>query len=78
MLGSRIGFDRAVAGLIGIPDVQLAELDIPGRERGHQFNARVDYNLGSNNLFAVSTYFTRRNDLISDFGDTASSPSSAT
>jgi hypothetical protein len=72
--GSRIGFNRAGGGLDDIPDVQLAELAIPGRERGHQFNARVDYNLGSDDQFAVSTYFTRRNDLITDFGDATARP----
>jgi outer membrane receptor protein involved in Fe transport len=73
-LGSRIGFNRAGGGLDRIADVQLVELAIPGSERGHQFNTRVDYNLGSNNQFAVSTYFTRANSLITDFGNSNARP----
>jgi hypothetical protein len=73
-LGTRVGFNRAGGGLDAIPDVQLAELSIPGTQRGHQFNTRVDYNLGSNNQFAVSTYFTRQNSLITDFGDATARP----
>jgi hypothetical protein len=50
---------------IRIPDVQLVQLILPNRTRGDQFNTRFDYNRG-NNQFAVSAYFTRRNDLQSD------------
>ena len=73
-LGSRIGFDRAGGGLDGIPDVQLVELAIPRRERGDQFNTRIDFNRGSKDLFAVSTYFTRRDDFQSDVNNNASRP----
>jgi len=73
-LGSRIGFNRVGGGLDNIPDVQLVGLSIPGRERGNQFNTRIDYNFNSNNRFALSTYFTRRNDFITDFGNTNSRP----
>jgi len=73
-LGSRIGFDRDGGGLDGIPDVQLVQLAIPGSERGHQFNTRFDFNYGANDLFAVSTYFTRRDDLQTDVGNTAARP----
>ncbi|HSE37426.1 MAG TPA: hypothetical protein VLG74_09005, partial [Blastocatellia bacterium] len=73
-LGSRIGFDRDGGGVDGIPDVQLVQLAIPGSERGHQFNTRFDFNYGANDLFAISTYFTRRNDLQTDVGNTAARP----
>ncbi|HEX5706291.1 MAG TPA: TonB-dependent receptor [Pyrinomonadaceae bacterium] len=72
--GRPIGFDRAGGGLDGIPDVELANISIPGRERGHQFNTRIDYNHSDSDYFAVSTYFTRRNDLQTDVGNTLSRP----
>ena len=53
------------AGLDGIPDLQFVQYAIPARERGNQFNARIDYTR-TNHTFAVSTYITRRNDLRSD------------
>ncbi len=72
--GRPIGFDRAGGGLDGSPDVQLATISIPGRERGNQFNTRIDYNRGDSDQFAVSTYFTRRNDLQTDVGNTLGRP----
>ncbi|MDQ3684262.1 MAG: TonB-dependent receptor [Acidobacteriota bacterium] len=56
-LGNSVG-----GGLDGIPDIQFVQLSVPNISRGDQFNTRFDYNQG-NNTFAVSTYFTRRNDL---------------
>ena len=52
-------------GLDGIPDIMFAQIAVPNRQRGDQYNSRVDWNLGENR-FAVSTYFTKRNDLQSD------------
>jgi len=49
----------------GIPDVQRVQFILPNLTRGDQLNTRIDYNRG-NNQFAVSAYFTRRNDLQSD------------
>ncbi|HEY0080274.1 MAG TPA: TonB-dependent receptor [Pyrinomonadaceae bacterium] len=72
-LGSRTGFNRAGGGLDAIPDVQLAQLAIPARERGNQFNTRIDYIRG-NDTFAFSTYLTRRNDLQTDVGNNATRP----
>ena len=54
-------------GFDGIPDLQFAQFFNPIQTRGDQFNTRVDFNHG-NNMFAVSTYFTRRNDEASDRG----------
>ncbi|HYP27231.1 MAG TPA: TonB-dependent receptor [Blastocatellia bacterium] len=73
-LGTRVGFNRVGGGLDNIPDVQLVGLLIPGRERGHQFNTRFDFNLNSNNRFALSSYFTRRDDIVTDFGNTNARP----
>ncbi|HTG15195.1 MAG TPA: TonB-dependent receptor [Blastocatellia bacterium] len=55
-------------GLDGVPDIELASIDLPNQLRGSQYNARVDFNPNSNNQFAVSTYFTGRSDLNSDLG----------
>jgi hypothetical protein len=52
-------------GFDGIPDLQFAQFFNPIQTRGDHFNTRVDFNHG-NNMFAVSTYFTRRNDEASD------------
>jgi len=52
-------------GFDGIPDLLFAQFARPANLRGDQFNTRVDYNR-QNDAFAVSTYFTRRNDLSAD------------
>ncbi|MDX6692497.1 MAG: hypothetical protein QOF02_100, partial [Blastocatellia bacterium] len=54
-------------GLDGIPDVQFAQLALPNQIRGDQYNTRIDYNR-TNDTIALSTYFTRRDDLRSDSG----------
>ncbi|MCA1631543.1 MAG: TonB-dependent receptor, partial [Acidobacteria bacterium] len=64
---------RAGGGLDNIPDIQFAQVAFPNRLRGHQFNGRVDYIRG-NDTFALSTYFTRRGDLQTDFGNPQSRP----
>ncbi len=43
----------------GIPDVTLASVVIPDSTRGNQYNTRIDYNRGTKDQFAVSTYFTK-------------------
>jgi hypothetical protein len=43
----------------GIPDVTLASVQVPDSTRGNQYNTRIDFNLGTNDQFAVSTYFTK-------------------
>ncbi|MFP5265653.1 MAG: TonB-dependent receptor domain-containing protein [Blastocatellia bacterium] len=58
-------------GLDNIPDILLAEIEAPKRERGNQFNTRVDFNPNNKDQFAVSTYFTKRNDQQSDPGNQA-------
>ena len=56
----------AGGGLDGIPDVQFVQLALPNQTHGNQYNTRVDFNQGSNNSFAVSTYFTRLSRISSD------------
>ena len=55
-------------GLDNIPDIELAAIALPNQLRGDQYNARVDFNYGSLDRFAVSTYFTKRGDINSDLG----------
>ena len=45
-------------GLDGIPDIEFVQLALPSRTHGDQHNGRVDYNLSSKDLLAVSMYFT--------------------
>lgn len=49
-------------GLDGIPDLQRVQFLRPATSHGNQYNARVDYVTGRN-TFAVSTYYTPRNDV---------------
>jgi hypothetical protein len=53
-------------GFDGIPDIAQYVISSPQRFRGNQFNGRIDYNHGSNDQFAVSTYFTPTDTLGSD------------
>ena len=43
----------------GIPDVTLASVVVPDSTRGNQYNTRIDFNRGTKDQFAVSTYFTK-------------------
>ena len=43
----------------GIPDVTLASVVVPDSTRGNQYNTRIDFNRGTEDQFAVSTYFTK-------------------
>ncbi len=58
--------NTAGGGLDGVPDVQQVILALPSQTRGSQWNARMDFNRGRNDSFAVSTYFTRLDSLGSD------------
>lgn len=53
-------------GLDGIPDIQFAQLAVPSRTRGKQYNFRFDFNRGDTDTFAFSSYITRRDDLRAD------------
>lgn len=65
-------------GLDGIPDIQFVRLMFPNRNRGNQYNTRIDFHRG-NDQFFVSTYVTRRDDFKNlaqsrPVGDLASKP----
>lgn len=51
--------------LDGIPDMRFVQIELPHLVRAAQYNARLDYQQG-NNRYAVSTYFTKRDDESSD------------
>jgi len=52
------GQDIVAGAFDGIPDVTLASVAIPNSTRGNQYNTRIDFNRGSKDQFAISTYFT--------------------
>jgi len=56
------GSNQSGGGLDGIPDIQFADLFVPSKTRGQQYNVRLDFNRGKNQ-YAVSTYFTKQNSL---------------
>ncbi len=56
---------NAGGGLDGVPDLDFADLLLPGHNLGNQYNARVDYVRG-NNAFSASTFLTYLNVLTSD------------
>lgn len=61
-LGDYVSFGNpAGGGLDGIPDLLFGRVSLPNMVRGNQYNTRVDFNHGIHS-FAVSTYFTTRND----------------
>ncbi|MBA2341698.1 MAG: TonB-dependent receptor, partial [Pyrinomonadaceae bacterium] len=72
------GSNQSGGGLDGIPDIQFVNLFVPNLTRGDQFNTRFDYKQGENQ-FALSTYFTRLNNLVGSsngrsIGDTSFKP----
>lgn len=56
------GTNQAGGGLDNIPDIQFANILTPNQTRGQQYNARLDFNRGSN-VYTVSTYVTKQNTL---------------
>ena len=46
-------------GFDTVPDLEFARLENPGRFRGNQYNARVDWVISNNDKVAVSTYITK-------------------
>jgi hypothetical protein len=53
-------------GFDGIPDIQEIQFALPGRNRGNQYNARLDFTPTENDRFSLSTYITRQDNLGSD------------
>src|SRR5262249_25624647 len=53
-------------GFDGVPDIVFAQLRAPNSARGDQYNLRFDYNQSQKHSFAFSSYFTKRNDFLSD------------
>jgi carboxypeptidase family protein/TonB-dependent receptor-like protein len=62
-------------GLDGIPDIQQVQFELPGQNRGNQYNLRLDFTPTEKDTFTFSTYLTRLNKLGSD-SDAAGRPMS--
>jgi hypothetical protein len=58
-VNTSLGQDIIPGVFDGIPDVTLASVSIPSSTRGNQYNTRIDFNRGSRDQFAFSTYFTK-------------------
>jgi hypothetical protein len=54
------------AGFDNIPDMEFAQIALPSRTNGDQYNGRVDFNATSFDTFAFSSYFTHLDTLGSD------------
>ena len=63
-----IGANPTGGGLDGLPDIAFAQIALPNRTAGNQYNGRIDYNLSANDSLAMSMYFTKLDQLSSDGG----------
>ena len=52
----------------GIPDIQEIQFQLPGFNRGNQYNVRLDFLRTTKDSLTLSTYVTRQNNLRSDAG----------
>lgn len=64
--GSYTNPNTVGGGLDGVPDIQFAQIGIPSRVSGNQYNGRVDYNVTTNNIVMASMYFTHLYNLSAD------------
>ncbi len=55
-------------GFDGIPDVQEIQFALPGRNRGNQYNVRLDFTPNDKDSLTFSTYVTKLDDFSSDSG----------
>ena len=53
-------------GFDGIPDIQEIQFSLPGRNRGNQYNARLDFTPNNKDSLTLSTYITKLDNLNSD------------
>jgi hypothetical protein len=53
-------------GLDGIPDIQFAQLAVPGKTNGNQYNPRIDINLSPKDALTFSSYISKRTGTSSD------------
>ena len=61
-----LGGNPTGGGLDGLPDIAFAQIALPGRTTGNQYNGRLDFNPTSADSFAVSTYISTLNQLSAD------------
>jgi hypothetical protein len=50
----------------GIPDIQQVQFELPGQNRGNQFNFRLDFTPTEKDTFSFSSYLTRLNNFDSN------------
>jgi hypothetical protein len=53
-------------GFDGIPDIQEIQFELPGVNRGNQYNLRLDFTPNDKDSLTFSTYVTRQDNLASD------------
>jgi hypothetical protein len=53
-------------GFDNIPDIQEIQFPLPGRNRGNQYNVRLDFTLNDKDSLTLSTYVTKLDNLASD------------
>ena len=58
--------DPTGGGLLGIPDIAFAQVRLPGSTDGNQYNARIDFNATAKDSLAVSTFFTKLDQVSAD------------
>ncbi len=61
-----IGANPTGGGLDGIPDIAFAQIALPGRTEGNQYNGRVDFIPTTKDSLAFSTYITKLNQVSAD------------
>ena len=65
--GQYFRFDQPTgAGFDGIPDIQEIQFALPSRNKGNQYNVRLDFTPNDSDHFTFSTYLTRQDNLGSD------------
>jgi outer membrane receptor protein involved in Fe transport len=62
---NQVGSAQIGGGLDGIPDIEYVTVSLPGSSSGNQFNGRLDYIRGNNQL-SYSSYFTLFNNTTAD------------
>src|ERR1051325_6698439 len=64
--GQYISFGDLNGAPDGIPDIQFAQLAVPNRNRGNQFNPRIDVNFTKSDTLTFSSYISRFNGVGAD------------
>jgi carboxypeptidase family protein len=66
-LGQYVPFSQPTGGgFDGIPDIQEIQFALPARNRGNQYNVRLDFTPTNKDSITLSTYITKLDDLSSN------------